>query len=85
LIDIPDSKERTFKINSKRRLGGHDIITLLTNDKVAYFAIQEGKIVQIGERDANFGHLESVKNTAGEKILVVNSAFEMFTLGYTLN
>lgn len=66
-------------------MGGHDIITLLTNDRVAYFAIQDGKLVSIGQREANFGHLESVKNTQGEKILAVNLAFEMFTLAYSIN
>jgi hypothetical protein len=47
-----------------------------------YFGIKEGKIVNIGERSADFGKLYAVRNITGDKMVAVNEKFEMFTLAY---
>lgn len=71
-----------FRINSKKRIGGIDIVTIFTNDRVKYLGIFQGKIFNIGERQANLGNIVHVRNITGERIVAVNRKFEMFTLAY---
>jgi hypothetical protein len=76
------SKDRVFRINSKKRIGGVDIVTVFTNDRVKYLGIKKGKIFNIGERQAKFGQVHEARNITGDRIVAVNKKFEMFTLVY---
>ena len=59
-----------------------DIITVFANDRALYFGIENAKIISLGERQADFGKIHTVKNVPGDKMVAVNDKFEMFTLAY---